>query len=150
MDTTHEYDNGKLSLTGLAHAPQQVVWETLTSPSAIGKWWEHPAHFPNGMTAGSEGTFEWVGHGFFPIRIMRNDAPNHFDFLWGELHATHTDENASLVQFSLRDVDGNTEISVSESGFERLDEEARKQTIEENTQGWEQVLSQLAAMSELA
>ncbi|MHA2787688.1 SRPBCC domain-containing protein [Corynebacterium sp. S7] len=148
METSQNYNNGKLTLTGLAHAPQQVVWETLTSPSAIGKWWEHPANFPNGMSVGSEGTFEWVGHGLFPIRIMRHDEPTHFDFLWGELHDSTPGENASLVQFSLRDVSGATEISVSESGFDRLDEDARIKAIEENTQGWRQVLTQLAALSE--
>lgn len=146
MDTEAkaDLDTGTITRSVLIGAPLQRTWDALTDPSAIEQWWGHPADFPGGIRQGATGTFEWVGHGFMPMRVERFDAPHHFDLLWGELGDDQPGEDASLVQFSLesRDVD-HTVVTVVENGFTHLHSAERRAAMEENVQGWTLVLDGL-------
>ena len=143
MDSTPtaDLDTGRITRRVAVAASQQQTWSALTDPAAIEQWWGHPAVFPDGVHEGAEGTFEWVGHGLMPIRVVRYDAPNRFDLLWGELGAEKAGEDASLVEFSLvADGPRRTLVTVVESGFDRLDIAERRAAMEENVQGWTLVL----------
>lgn len=153
MDTNAraDLDAGTITRTVVVAAPQQDTWRALTDPRAIEQWWGHPAVFPGGVREGAEGTFEWVGHGFMPMRIERFDEPTHFDLLWGELGDDEPGEGASLVQFTLAaDGAGRTLVTVLEKGFDRLDTAKRRAAMEENVKGWTMVLDALVRYVEAA
>lgn len=146
MDTTAhaDLDAGRITRTVVVAASQQATWETLTDPAAIERWWGHPAEFPGGMQEGALGTFEWVGHGRFPMRVSVFDAPDHFDLVWGALGDEEPGDDASLVQFSLvAEGPDRTLVTVVESGFDRLDAAERRAAMEENVKGWTEVLDAL-------
>lgn len=141
---------GTITRTVLVDADQQRVWGTLTDPTAIGQWWGHPAVFEDGLRAGALGTFEWVGHGLFPIRVVHLDPPGasmlpRFEFWWGDLGETEPGPSASLVTFTLSgvgvsEVGERTLLTVVESGFGVLEPAARRAAMDENVGGWNAVL----------
>lgn len=138
-------DAGTITRTVLVDAEMQRVWETLTDPTAIGEWWGHPAVFDDGLRAGALGTFEWVGHGLFPIRVIHLDAPEtseipRFEFRWGDVGEAEPGPTASLVTFTLSRVGEQTLVTVVEGGFGALEPAARRAAMEENVGGWNAVL----------
>lgn len=136
-----DIDAGRIVRSVLVRAPRQVAWEALVDPAAIEAWWGHPAVFPDGMRAGSAGTFEWVGHGLMPMVIERFDPPRSFHLRWGDLGEESPGDDASLVEFSLASAGPtSTLVTVVETGFDHLDGAAKRAAIEENVGGWTMVL----------
>ncbi|NHU86141.1 ATPase [Kocuria sp. JC486] len=122
-ETDAHFQAGRITRTVSVKAPQDITWSCLTDPQAIERWWGHPAQFPDGMRDGSLGTFEWVGHGLMPMRIMQFQEPSRFSLLWGEPGDPIPGEDASLVEFTLgTDGSNETAVTVVESGFDRLPE----------------------------
>ncbi|QIK73157.1 ATPase [Propioniciclava coleopterorum] len=141
-----DFETGKITRTVRVAASQRATWAALTDPAAIEQWWGHPAVFPDGVREGAEGTFEWVGHGLMPMRVERFDEPHHFDLLWGGLGADTPGEDASLVQFTLEpEGPDHTLVTVVESGFDRLETAARRAAMEQNVEGWTEVLDSFVA-----
>lgn len=139
-----DLDAGRITRSVLVRAPQQTTWDVLSDPSTIGEWWGHPAVFPDGMRPGASGTFEWVGHGLFPMRVTRAEAPSRLDLLWGQVGDETPGEDASLVQFTLTPVGTEqTLVTVVETGFREADVAARRAAMEENVSGWRLVLDAL-------
>ncbi|WP_413319613.1 SRPBCC domain-containing protein [Agrococcus sp. 1P02AA] len=128
-------------------APIEVVWETLTDPREIAQWFGQRVSFPDGMHEGATGTFGWSAHGDFPARIERWDHPRAWAFRWGTPGEPLREDTSTLATFSLvRDGD-LTRLTVVETGFEHLgDEAAARAALEDNRQGWTQELDELVAL----
>ena len=139
-----DLDAGTITRTIAIAADPATVWSALTSPEAIGDWWGHPAVFPDGITPGSLGTFEWVGHGLFPVLIEGVEEPRRFAFTWGEIGESTPGPTATQVTFTLTDAGDLTLLTVVEGGFDKRAAAARRAAMEENTSGWNAVLDSLA------
>lgn len=150
---THEAaatkDEGTMRVTRTieVRAPIDVVWETLTEPASIAAWFGQRADFPDGVHAGALGSFGWDAHGDFPSRIERFEPPSAFAFTWGAPGEPIREDNSTTATFTLEREGDVTRLTVVETGFERLGDEARaRSALEDNRQGWTEELDDFVAL----
>lgn len=135
-----DLEAGTITRTVLVEADRESTWSALTTLDSIGAWWGHPADFPDDVRPGSLGTFEWVGHGSFPVLIDTVDEPGRFALTWGELGETTPGATATHVTFTLTSAGDRTLLTVVETGFENRESAARRAAMEGNVEGWNLVL----------
>lgn len=143
-------DEGRytVSRTVVIDAPRDRVWQALTDPEHIAKWFGQRAVIDS-LTVGARGTFGWDEHGDMPLEIIEVDEPDHFGYRWA--HVGDLDLNRGTdVRFTLREVGGSTELTVVETGFDRASdvESERRESLEGNRQGWNSELDELVAYLE--
>jgi uncharacterized protein YndB with AHSA1/START domain len=77
----------------------------------------------------------------FDITVERIESPHLFSFRWHpyaiEPDTDYSKEPFTLVEFRLREVEGGTELEITESGFDRVPLERRAKAFTENEGGWE-------------
>lgn len=128
-------------------APRELVWATLTSPDQISQWFGQRADFPTGVHEGATGTFGWTEYGDFPVRIDVLEPVERFAFTWGAPKEEIREDNSTTATFTLEEEGGGTVLTVVESGFDTLKDDAvaRRAAMEDNAQGWTSELDELAA-----
>lgn len=127
-------------------APRDLVFAVLTEPSQIAQWFGQSCDFADGVHAGATGTFGWDDHGQFPARIESYDPPAGFAFTWGTPGEELREDNSTIATFHLTEVDGATELTVVETGFSALgDQAAARAAMTDNAQGWTEELDELVA-----
>jgi uncharacterized protein YndB with AHSA1/START domain len=131
-------------------APVERLWEVLTRPEHIGRWFE-------GMIAELDlrpgGVMVMVSPewGKFHAIVERVEPPHRFAYRWARHPDTPvTEGSATLVEFTLTPEGDGTRVRVVESGFTATDavkvDQARH--AEANSQGWLQVLDNLRGYAE--
>ncbi len=130
-------------------APRARVWAALTEPDQLAAWFATP-DYP--LEAGGSGTLHFrFGDGTEAtnrVEVVAVEPATRFAFRW----RSHGDDPAiplaelsnTLVEITLSDAPGGTRVHVVESGFASLPEAVRVQSLRENTQGWGEVLGNLA------
>jgi uncharacterized protein YndB with AHSA1/START domain len=145
-------DEGRFSVrrTVRIAAPVEKVWTAVTDPQHISQWFG-AADF-EGRDVGAHGTLTFPGYGVVPLRIEAIDDLRSVSYRWGNDDALGTpvaqlDEAASTVfTFTLEPVEGGTQLTVVESGFEKTsDPEAN---LESHREGWDSELDKLVALFE--
>lgn len=135
--------------TVLIRASRQRVWDCLTSPDHLARWFGQSADFPNGITEGATGTLGWTAHGDFPARIERFDPQAAFAFTWGTPGEEIRADNATTANFTLADEGDAIALTVTETGFDSLGEQThRRAAMEDNAQGWTEELDEFVAYVE--
>ena len=109
----------------LIAAPPEVVWEVVTESEHVTEWFSDAAFEARPGATGTISTFE--------IRIEEVEPPRRFSFRWEGL----------LVEFTLTAEDGQTRLSLVESGFE-----GRGGYKAEHETGWTKFLGQLREYAE--
>jgi uncharacterized protein YndB with AHSA1/START domain len=133
-------------------APVEKVWRAVTEPELIGKWFGRPEL--SGAGAGSTGTISWPGRHPIPLRVESVDEPRLVAYRWNNDDALGTapddlDESTSTVfTFTLEPVDGGTQLTVVETGFERTSDPAANMTS--HAEGWTSELDKLVVLAETA
>lgn len=136
-----DVETGTVTRSVVVRAGVSKTWTMLTAPAAIERWWGHPTVFGDGLHAGALGTFEWVGHGLFPVRIERFDPPTRMDLRAGGLDEAEPGATASAISFVLTPVtDVLTLVTVVETGLADPDLAARRAKLEDGQEGWTIVL----------
>lgn len=131
-------------------APLDKVWQAVTDPAHISKWFGQAAFA--GAHAGAHGTLTWPGRDPIPVRIEAIDAPRSVSYRWGNDDASGVvpdvlDESTSTVfTFTLAEVDGGTELTVVETGFENTSDPAAN--LVDHRDGWNGELDKLVALLE--
>ena len=128
-------------------APPERVWEVLTRPEYLPRWFgAEKAEID--LRPGGSLVMEWAEHGTGYARVERVDEPELFSFSWAiEPGVAPTPGEETLVEFTLTPEADGTRLRVEESGFTKLDRPADKQEWhrERNVDGWRQVLEALSA-----
>lgn len=77
----------------------------------------------------------------FDVIVERIEPPHLFSFRWHpyaiEPTADYSKEPSTLVEFRLTEVEGGTQLEITESGFDRVPLERRAKAFTENEGGWE-------------
>jgi uncharacterized protein YndB with AHSA1/START domain len=131
-------------------APAERLWEVLTQPEHIGRWFE-------GMTAqvdlrpGGTMVLDSAEFGKIQAVVEQVEPPRLFSYRWARHPDTPVAEGtATLVEFTLTPEGAGTRVRVVESGFAGTDavkvDQARH--AEANSQGWLQVLDSMRRYGE--
>ena len=120
-------------------ADREHVWRALTTPASFSKWFEADISFAD-LTPGTPLIFDF-GNLRDEGRIAAVEAPERFAFYWS---AAQDRPEKNLVTFRLEPVADGTRITVTEEGFEALPEALRHSRYDENSEGWEIQLRNIA------
>ena len=130
-------------------APVEKVWAAITQPDLIVQWFGQGAIL-NEIAVGAGGTFSFDGYGEFPVRIEDLDPHRMIAYRWGNDNAQAIDpldpEHSTVFRFTLEPIDGGTQLTVVESGFNTLADPAA--SMESNRGGWDAELDELVAYLE--
>lgn len=137
----------------LLRAPRERVWKALADSHAFGTWFG--VAFDGPFVAGQRITGRIVptqvdeeiakaqaphaGHPF-EATVERIEPMERFSFRWHpygiEPDVDYASEPTTLVEFELRDAEGGTLLTVTESGFDRIPLERRAKAFAANEGGW--------------
>lgn len=128
----------------LIKAPPSRVWRALTNPDEFGRWFHvnlTGASFEPGKRIQAEITYPGYEHVVWDVVIERMEPERVFSWRWHpaavERGVDYSAEPTTLVEFMLRGVEGGTEVSVVESGFDKLPPERRLGAFRMNSEGWD-------------
>ena len=127
----------------VVEAPIEQVWEALTTPEHLRKWFGDSAEVD--LRPGGRARFGWSEFNDSSEAIVEVvDRPSRFSFRWEALRDTPVEQSFTLVEFSLESVGEGTRLTLVESGFAALPEDAYDHRFEENSSGWNAELKDLS------
>ncbi len=134
----------------LIEASLDRVWSLVAQP---GFWVADAASLPGTVAREGESMVaKNAEHGDFPVRVEKVDPPNYLAYRWASAFPGQelSEDNSTLVEFTLTREGDKTRLRVVESGFAALaaSEELRTQAVKDNTGGWPQVLDALKKRAE--
>lgn len=119
-------------------APIDVVWETITDPAHISRWFTDKAEVD--LRPGGEVSITWVDHGVTEtLHIVDVEEPNLFSFRWLNPKDQQADaSNSTLVEFKLSTDGDATVLRLIESGFSEIGwaEDTKESAISDHINGW--------------
>jgi uncharacterized protein YndB with AHSA1/START domain len=125
----------------IAHPPAKV-WAALTTAEGLAAWFGNEAKIdlrPGGAASMS------FGEHTADMRVQRVEEPKVFGFTWGIYGLPHDDPRRTYVEFTLEPVGAGTRLTVVESGFAQLPDDAYRTAYEGNVKGWASELSELVS-----
>ena len=122
-------------------APRARVWRALTDAGEFGSWFgvELADRFEPGARV--RGKITMKGQDFpFEVTVERMEPEQLFSFRWHpfavEPDFDYSKEPMTLVEFTLEEVPGGTQLTLTESGFDRLPPARRAKAFPANEGGW--------------
>jgi len=127
----------------LAH-PRGVVWAALTTAEGLAAWFGNEAAID--LRPGGAAWMKWGEEGFTAqMRVERVEEPAVFGFTWHIFGLPDDDPRRTYVEFTLEPAGAGTRLTVTESGFAQLPEDAHGKAYGGNSDGWVKELGELAA-----
>jgi uncharacterized protein YndB with AHSA1/START domain len=130
-------------------APRSRVWRAITNAEEFGAWFgvTLAGAFVPGARVEGRITTPGYEHVVLRITIERVDPEHLFTYRWHphavEPGVDYSGEPTTLVEFRLKEVAGSTELSIVESGFDRIPLERRAKAFRMNDQGWAEQITNL-------
>lgn len=132
-------------------APISRVWRALTDPQQFGEWFK--VKFEGPFIAGEPIIGQITHPGYEHVRmefVVGEIIPEtYFSYRWHPFAVKpdidYTQEEKTLVEFTLEESDGGTLLKVTESGFEKVPEYRRAEALSKNTGGWAQQMKNIEA-----
>jgi uncharacterized protein YndB with AHSA1/START domain len=133
-------------------APVERVWAVLTEPEHVGKWFGQGPPASIDLRPGGVMNLDHGQHGQFPTRIEKVDPPHYFSYRWASGYPGQeaTEDNSTLVEFTLTPDGGGTLLRVAESGFATVvipEDRRASASYESHSAGW---IEKMAEMREYA
>jgi uncharacterized protein YndB with AHSA1/START domain len=124
----------------LAHPPEKV-WAALTTAEGLGTWFGHKATID--LRPGGAAQMSWDDGATASMRVERVEEPAVFAFSWHIYGLPEEDPRRTYVEFTLEPVGAATRLTVVESGFSQLPDDAHRDAFGGNTEGWARELGEL-------
>ncbi|MFJ2667922.1 SRPBCC domain-containing protein [Nocardia fluminea] len=124
----------------LAHPPARV-WAAITTAEGLASWFGNTAEID--LRPGGSAQMTWVEGHVANMRVERVLEPSVFGYTWGIHGLPDDDPRRTYVEFSLEPVGDGTRLTVTETGFAQLSDEAYKEAFEGNVGGWKSELGEL-------
>ncbi len=128
----------------LAHPPGRV-WAALTTAEGLASWFGQQATID--LRPGGSASMTWDGGHTADMRVERVEEPTVFGFTWHIYGLPDDDPRRTYVEFTLEPAGAGTRLTVVESGFSQLPEDAHRKAFDGNTQGWASELGDLVTTS---
>ena len=121
--------------------PPVTVWAALTTAEGLGAWFGHRATID--LRPGGAAQVEWKEGPTADIRVERVEEPRVFGFTWHIYGLPDDDPRRTYVEFTLEPTGAGTRLTVVESGFAQLPEDAYRKAYDGNARGWASELGEL-------
>ena len=131
----------------IAHPPEKV-WAALTTAEGLGAWFGNEATID--LRPGGAAWMKWNEGFSADMRVERVEEPRVFGFTWHIYGLPEDDPRRTYVEFTLEPAGGGTRLTVVESGFAQLSEDAYRAAFDGNTRGWASELAELATYLDAA
>jgi len=131
----------------IAHPPDQV-WAALTTAEGLAAWFGNEATID--LRPGGSARMRWTGGETAEMRVERVEEPRVFGFTWHIFGLPDDDPRRTYVEFTLEPSGSGTRLTVVESGFAQLAEDAYRKAYDGNAQGWDSELGELVAYLDAA
>ena len=138
----------RIEKTAILRAPQTRVWRALTDHSQFAAWFGIALTEP--FTAGRKvsGTLTMRGQQFtIEFTIDRVDPEQYFAYRWHpyaiDPKTDYSSEPMTLVEFRLKTLPEGTELTVVESGFDKIPKHRRDEAYRMNDGGWKSQVENL-------
>jgi uncharacterized protein YndB with AHSA1/START domain len=132
----------------LAHPPA-AVWAALTTAEGLAAWFGNEAGID--LRPGGTAWMKWTEEGATAdMRVERVEEPSVFGFTWHIYGLPDDDLRRTYVEFTLEPAGAGTRLTVTESGFAQLPDDAYRKAYDGNTQGWMSELGELVAYLDAA
>ncbi len=131
----------------LAHPPA-TVWAALTTAEGLAAWFGNEATID--LRPGGSAQMSWTSGDKADMRVERVEEPAVFGFTWHVYGLPEDDPRRTYVEFTLEPVGAGTRLTVVESGFAQLPDDAHGKAFEGNTGGWASELGELVAYLDAA
>jgi uncharacterized protein YndB with AHSA1/START domain len=125
----------------IAHPPAKV-WAALTTAEGLGAWLGKEATVDLRPGGSAQVTGD-SGH-IHELRVERVEEPTAFGFTWRIYGLPEGDPRRTYVEFTLEPAGAGTRLTVVESGFAQLPEDAHRTTHDGKARGWASKLDELA------
>ncbi len=132
-------------------APIERVWRAITDHEEFGAWFRAKVDQPFELGRTQTGHMTEPGYEYYLWRstVAAMEAPRLFAFRWPHPQdphaASYEGEPETLVTFELEAVPQGTRLTITESGFEAIDEGRRAAALRDKTQGWNVQAERIAA-----
>lgn len=123
-------------------APRSRVWKALSDSDEFGRWFGVKLESPFAAGARVQGQITSKGyeHVKMDMIIERIEPERLLSYRWHpyaiEPGVDYSGESTTLVEFTLAEVPGGTELTVIESGFDRIPAARRAEAFRMNENGW--------------
>ena len=131
----------------IARPPRQV-WAALTTAEGLAAWFGNEAAID--LHPGGAAWMKWNEGHTARMRVERVEEPRVFGFTWHISGLPDDDPRRTYVEFTLEPADGGTRLTVVESGFAQLTDQAFHDAFDGNTKGWASELAELATYLDAA
>jgi uncharacterized protein YndB with AHSA1/START domain len=124
------------------HAPRSRVWRALSDAGEFGTWFGVKLHSPfsEGTTVRGQITHPGYEHLTLEMQVERIEPERYFAYRWHpyaiDPNIDYTQEPTTLVEFRLEDSGQSTELTIVESGFDRIPLARRAEALRMNEGGW--------------
>ena len=125
----------------IAHPPAKV-WAALTTAEGLSAWFGQQVRID--LRPGGSALMKWDNGYTADMRVERVEEPVVFGFTWPIYGLAEDDPRRTYVEFTLEPAGAGTRLTVVESGFAQLPEDAHDKAFEGNTEGWGSELGELA------
>lgn len=134
-------------------APIERVWAVLTEAEHIGSWFGTGAPTEIDLRPGGLMMLDHGEHGKYATLIVKVEPPRAFSYRWasGYPESVATNDNSTLVEFTLEPEADGTLLRVVESGFDSVVIPASREEsagYESHAGGWSGVVERLGAYVE--
>jgi uncharacterized protein YndB with AHSA1/START domain len=130
-------------------APPEKVWVALTTAEGLAAWFGNTATID--LRPGGSAQMKWIEEGHTAnMRVERVEEPRVFGFTWHIYGLPDDDPRRTYVEFTLEPAGAGTRLTVVETGFAQLSEDAHQTAFDGNTGGWASELAELAAYLDAA
>lgn len=124
----------------VAHPPG-AVWAALTTAEGLGTWFGNEATID--LRPGGSARVSWTDGSTVDLRVERVEEPEVFAFTWHIHGLPEDDPRRTYVEFTLEPVGAGTRLTVVETGFAQLPDDAHRTAFDGNTRGWASELGEL-------
>jgi uncharacterized protein YndB with AHSA1/START domain len=139
----------RIEKTIFLRAPRSRVWRAIATPEEFGAWFgvKLDGAFAPGARVSGRITNPGYEHLTMEITIERMDPERLFSYRWHpaaiDPNADYSGEPTTLVEFRLDEVPGGTQLTVVESGFDRVPAARRAEAYRMNEGGWAQQMKNI-------
>jgi uncharacterized protein YndB with AHSA1/START domain len=146
-------DTDRIQKRVLLRAPLERVWNAVSDAAAFGSWFGaafdgpfEPGRVMKGKIVPTKAdpdvakTQEPYAGAAIELAVDRIEPMRLFSFRWHPFavdpKVDYSDEPMTLVTFELESVEGGTQLTITESGFDRIPTARRAKAFEMNDHGW--------------